>query len=105
MVGACSLNGGVISLLGVASDNLQLQAVNGTAVVLITLVFLVSTTMTAPDWHLGRHSQRYHPLSIDSRAIVSAPASHHRHRMRTLATGASPTSSEFVSASGIYFQV
>lgn len=99
------LDPGLYKLSEIASKSFELQALRCRALAMVALCLLVPLSSSAPDWHLGRHSHRYHPLSIDSKAIVSASANHHRHRMRTLATGASPAASEFVSASGTYFQV
>ena len=71
---------------------------------MITLCFLVPASLSAQRLP-ALHTQRYHPLSIDSSKVVSAPASQQRYQKRALAAGASPVASEFVSASGTYFQV
>lgn len=88
-------------------QTLQLQAQGGTGVAWtgLTLCHLILLAAATPKGLSGLHLQRFHPLSIDSRAIVAAASSHQWQHKRVLATGIAPAASEFVSVNSIYFQV
>ncbi len=60
------------------------------------------------NWHDGLHLDRFKPKNIDSKAIIdasAAPATRHSVTERALAAATIPAASEFVSASGTFFQV
>ena len=87
---------------------MRLQANNskGAALIGLTWCSLVLAAPAAPATpHSSLHLQRFRPMSIDSKAVVSNSGGHKRQQARSLAAGTAPAPYEFVTANDTFFQV